>query len=122
MIILILIWLTSFFIMLALFFDCWTTSTMINNITDEKNPFVRKLMRKFGIQPVIWGIFVLYFVIVALFHLLIKLYPVPVFFKIGFIIIGITIAFLHFFVALANETGRLNIIALFVLKIFNKMQ
>jgi len=111
-----LIWFTALLIIISKFFDCWTTSTQIVNIEQERNPFARKLMYKYGAGKVIWGVFVLTILIVITALVIMFGFHNNTLYKVTFIVIGLIISVFQFAVAKTNKTKELNFITKILLK------
>ena len=112
----------SIMIIVSKFFDCYTTSILITNPNQEKNPIARKLFKKFGSQKAIWGIFGLTILIVAIsFWLLITLYNTN-FYKVMYILVGLFVTFIQFAVAHTNKTRNLNFVTRILLKKYSKYE
>lgn len=54
-----MLYITAILIIVSKYLDCWTTVHRIKSTSDEQNPIARRLMKKYGIAKVIWGIFIL---------------------------------------------------------------
>jgi hypothetical protein len=62
----VVIYIISALIIISKFLDCYTTTSQIISVTQERNPLARKVMKRFGIHTTIWGIFGLTIVIVGI--------------------------------------------------------
>jgi hypothetical protein len=109
------IYIITFLIILSKYADCHTTATQISAIHQERNPLARKLMHKFGIQPTIWGIFLLSIVITLLSLWLLVAYFNSHPMKLLYILFGALTTIIQFAVAHTNQTKRLNRITRFLL-------
>ncbi len=112
----------SLFIILSKFLDCWTTSTQITNPNQERNPFARKLFRRFGNQTVIWVIFTLSIMIVALSLWILFEYYNTTFHKSLYIFIGLIITLTQFAVAHTNKSRKLNFFTKILMKQYGKYE
>lgn len=115
-----IVYLTAGLIILSKFFDCYTTSVRISSAGQERNPIARKLMKRFGIQTVIWAIFVLTILIVFLTLWILFSYYNDLIYKLLFVFAGLFISIIQFAVAYTNKTGRLNTITRFLLRRYSK--
>ena len=114
------VYFVSFLIIVSKYLDCKTTSSQITNVEQEKNPFARALMRKFGINVVIWGVFFLVIIMVAFSVYLLFNYFNTTFYKIFYVILGLIISFFHFAIAHTNQTKKLNFITKYLAKIYKQ--
>ncbi|MCO6463394.1 MAG: hypothetical protein J5I52_04515 [Saprospiraceae bacterium] len=105
----VLIWITTLMMIISKYMDCITTANRVKHPSQEQNPFARMLMSKYGIQPVIWGIFALTVLIVLTAIWLVYNVYSDTESQILFIFLGMTISIFQFAVALSNKTGKLNI-------------
>ena len=112
----ILVFLTAALLVLTKWFDCISTSRQIRFIGQEQNGMARKLMRKIGIKPAIWLIFLIHLLIVALSMWILYEYYDKALWKWIFIFIGICISVVQAAVGLSNHRGQLNAISRLVLK------
>ncbi len=112
------IFIVSFLIILSKFLDCYTTSTQISALSQERNPLARIFMKKFGIQKTIWGVFFLAIIIVSISNWLLFTYYDKTIFKVIFIIISLIVSISQFAVAHTNKTKKLNFFTKFLLKIY----
>lgn len=115
-----IVFLTAVLIIFSKFLDCFTTSVRINSVGQERNPIARKLMKRFGIQNVIWAIFVLTILIVSLTLSMLLTYYDILIYKLLFVFAGLFISIIQFAVACTNKTGRLNTITKFLLRRYSK--
>ncbi len=112
------IYIISFLIILSKFMDCYTTSTKIVSISQERNPLAQRIMRIFGTHATIWGIFVLSIIIVSVSVWLLFSYYDTTVYKTLFVIIGLLVSFAQFAVAHTNKTKRLNIFTKLLMKAY----
>lgn len=112
----IVICMVSFLVIGTKFLDCYTTSTKINSLSEERNPIARKLMKRFGIHKTIWLIFAISILIVGLSNFLLFTFYKTIVYKILYISLGTFIAMTQFAVALTNKTKKLNIFTKLLLK------
>lgn len=103
-----LVFSVALLVIVSKFLDCYTTSTQIRSINQERNPFAQKLMKKFGIQTTIWSIFVISLIIVAVSIWLLFSYFDSGFQKAVYIVIALLISIIQFAVAHTNKTKKLN--------------
>lgn len=115
-----IVYLIAGLIILSKFLDCYTTSVRISSAGQERNPFARKLMKRFGIQNVIWGIFVLTILIVLFTLWMLLTYYDSLIYKLLFVFAGLFISIIQFAVAYTNNTGKLNTITKFLLRRYSK--
>ena len=113
-----IVFIVAFLLVFSKFFDCYTTSKQITSINQEKNPFTRKMMKKFGVQTTIWTILGLVLIIVIFCILSILIFNNGFFYKLAFIILGSIISVIQFSVALTNKTKRLNIITEILMRLY----
>jgi hypothetical protein len=116
----ILIWIVSFLIIISKFLDCYTTSTQITDLNQERNPLARKVMERIGIHTTIWTIFGLSIIIVGLSIWVLFVFYNTIVYKVLFISLGTFIAFTQFAVAHTNMTKRLNFFTKILLKYYTK--
>ncbi len=114
----IFIYIISLLIILSKYLDCYTTSSQITSITQEKNPLARKFMRQFGVHTTIWAIFGLTIIIVVLSVWLISVYYNTTTHKVIFIFLGMMVSIAQFAVAHTNKTKQLNFITKLILKFY----
>lgn len=105
-------------IIVTKFMDCWTTYTGIRNPIQERNPFARQLMQKYGIKNVVWIIFLVSILLVGGALVLLYNYYNSFLYKLSFIFLGILISITQFAVALSNKTGRPNFITKLLLRFY----
>lgn len=113
----ILVYIVCFLMVFSKFLDCYTTSSKITTITQEKNPLARKLMTLFGVHTTIWGIFGLTILIVVLSVWLLKTFCNTTIYKVVFIHLGILVSVTQFAVAHTNWSKRPNFLTKFLLKL-----
>ena len=114
------IYFISFLILFSKFLDCYTTSSQITSLNQERNPIARKFMKRFGIHKTIWTIFAISIIIVAFLVVLLFLFYNTIFYKITYIVLGTFISFTQFAVAHTNKTKRLNAFTKLLLKNYTK--
>ncbi len=112
------IFIIGILIIVSKFLDSFTTASQITNISQETNPIVRWLMRKFGIDSVSWGILVVS-IIIVFFTILIVFQKNSILYKWMFILIGILVSIFQFAVAYTNKTGKATIITKTVFNVYN---
>jgi len=100
--------------------DCYTTSTQITSVSQERNPIARKFMMRFGIYTTIWGIFGFSVLIVGLSVWFLFDHFDNIVYKISYIALGLVIALTQFAVAITNKTKRLNIFTKYLLKKYTR--
>lgn len=110
-----IVYIISAFIITSKFLDCYTTSSQIAAITQEKNPIASKIMERIGIQTTIWGFFGLSALIVSISVWSIFRFYDTLLYKSLYVILGLFISLIQFAVAHTNQTKRLNIITRFLL-------
>lgn len=110
-----LIYIISALIITSKFLDCYTTTSQITSISQERNPIARKIMKTLGIHTTIWAIFVLSIVIVGISIWLLFSFYNTTFYKILYIAFGLLITLAHCAVAHTNKTKRLNVFTRFLL-------
>lgn len=116
----VLIIIISILILASKFLDCYTTSSQINSLCQEKNPIARKFMKRFGIHTTIWIVFALSIIIVAFSVVLLFVFCNTMFYKITYVVLGTFISFTQFAVAHTNKTKRLNILTKLLLTNYTK--
>ncbi|HMY43749.1 MAG TPA: hypothetical protein PLJ37_11500 [Chitinophagales bacterium] len=110
-----IIYIVSFLVVMSKFLDCYTTSSQITSVEQERNPLARKIMNRYGIHTTIWGIFGLTIIIVGIsIWLLFNFYNTTLY-KVFYIVLGLIVALTQFAVAHTNKTKRLNIFTRFLL-------
>lgn len=115
------IYIISTLIIASKFLDCYTTSTQITTVAEERNPLARKAMKQFGVKTTIWIIFGLTILIVGVSIWLLFSFYDATFYKVIFIAIGLFVALTQFAVAHTNKTKRLNMFTRFLLtKMYNR--
>lgn len=110
-----IVYIISAFIIISKFLDCYTTSSQITAITQEKNPIASKIMERIGIQTTIWGFFGLSALIVSISVWSIFRFYDTLLYKSLYVILGLFISLIQFAVAHTNQTKRLNRITRFLL-------
>ena len=110
-----IIYIVSALIIISKCLDCYTTSSQITSVTQEKNPLAREIMKQFGVHTTIWTFFILSIVIVGISTWLLFRFYDTTFYKVIFITIGSFVALTQFAVAHTNKTKRLNIFTKFLL-------
>lgn len=115
-----LIWLVSILIIGSKFLDCYTTSTQITSLRQEKNPRARKMMQRFGIQTTIWTVFGFTILIVGLSVWLLFTSFNSIFYQVIYVILGVVISWMQFAVAHSNHTKRLNAFTRYLSKRYSK--
>lgn len=114
------IYITSFLILFSKYLDCYTTSSQITYLSQERNPIARKMMERYGIHTTIWAIFGLAIIIVSLSVWLLFAFYNTTLYKILFILLGTFLALIQFAVAHTNKTKRLNFFTKILLKRYSK--
>ncbi len=115
-----IVYIISFLIILSKFWDCYTTSSQITSITQERNPLARNIMKRLGVHTTIWGIFGMTIIIVGVSLWLLFSFYDTAFHKVLFIVVGFLVALGQFAVAHTNKTKRLNKFTRFLLtKLYN---
>lgn len=115
-----LIWIISFLLIGSKFLDCYTTSTQITSLRQERNPKARKMMELLGIQPAIWIMFGLTILIVGISVWLLFTSLNTTFYKVIFLMLGTVIAWMQLAVAHSNHTKRLNAFTRYLLKRYSR--
>ncbi len=111
----VVIYIISASIIISKFLDCYTTTSQITSVSQERNPLARKVMKRFGIHTTIWGIFGLTIIIVGIsIWLLFRFYDTT-FYKVFYIALGLLVTLTQFAVAHTNKTKRLNKFTRFLL-------
>jgi hypothetical protein len=110
-----IVYIISSLIIISKFLDCYTTSSQITSVTQERNPLARNIMRRLGVHTTIWGIFGLTIIIVGFSIWLLFSFYDTTFYKALFIGIGLFVALTQFAVAYTNKTKRLNKFTRFLL-------
>ncbi|MBV6474452.1 MAG: hypothetical protein JPMHGGIA_02761 [Saprospiraceae bacterium] len=110
-----IVYIISALIIFSKYLDCYTTSSQITSVNQERNPLARKIMKRLGVHTTIWGIFGLTIIIVLVSIWLLFSFYDSTFYKIIFIAIGLFVALTQFAVAHTNKTKRLNIFTKFLL-------
>lgn len=110
-----IIYIVSLLIVISKFLDCYTTSSQITSVKQEKNPLVRKIMKRCGIHTTIWVIFGFTIIFVGFSIWLLFSFYDTTFYKVFYIAIGLIVALTQFAVAHTNKTKRLNIFTKFLL-------
>jgi hypothetical protein len=103
----ILVWITTSLLVISKFLDCLTTTRKIQHPNDEQNLIARKMMQRFGMQPVIWGIFGIALLIVGVSHYGVFLAQ-SMYYSAGYIGLGLLLAVIQFLVAYTNQTGKVS--------------
>ena len=116
------IWFVSILIIGSKFLDCYTTSTQITSLRQEKNPRARKMMQRFGIQTTIWTVFGLTILIVVLSVWLLFSCFNALFYQVIYVILGIVISWMQLAVAHSNHTKRLNAFTRYLSKKYSKLK
>ena len=116
------IWFVSILIIGSKFLDCYTTSTQITSLRQEKNPRARKMMQRFGIQTTIWTVFGLTILIVVLSVWLLFSCFNALFYQVIYVILGIVISWMQLAVAHSNHTKRLNAFTRYLSKRYSKLK
>lgn len=116
----ILVYLTSLLIIFSKYLDCYTTSSQITLMSQERNPLARKLMAQFGIHTTIWGIlgFTILNVIVSVYLLFV--YYNMFYYKVLYVLIGLFVSTIQFAVAHTNQTKRLNVCTRLMVKLYEQ--
>lgn len=108
---------TASLIVITKFFDCYTTQKYLSTPYGEKNPIARKFMIKFGVNKVIWGIFI-FTVIITWITLYGSYYYQSLLYDVGFIILGVIVTAVQTAVVHTNYTGKVNLITKQLLRIY----
>lgn len=103
----ILIYGVAFALIITKFLDCYTTAKNITHTGQERNPWARRAMRRFGVQTVIWGIFALVVLIVLVSVAWVRWVDLW-YYDLAFLLFGALIALIQALVAWSNHTGRQN--------------
>lgn len=116
-----IIYIISALIIISKYLDCYTTSSQITSVTQERNPLARKIMKRLGVHTTIWVIFGLTIIIVGISIWLLFSFYDTTFYKVLFIALGLFVALTQFAVAHTNKTKRLNMFTRFLLtKMYNR--
>lgn len=97
----------AFALIATKFLDCYTTAKKIRYLGDERNPWARRAMQRYGTQTVIWGIFALTVAIVLVGVFLVHTTDCW-WYEVCFLVVGSLVAIIQAVVAWANHTGRQN--------------
>lgn len=117
----VVIYIISALIIISKFLDCYTTTSQITSVTQERNPLARKVMKRFGIHTTIWVIFGFTIIIVGISIWLLFSFYDSIFYKVIYIALGLVVALTQFAVAHTNKTKRLNIFTRILLtKMYNR--
>jgi hypothetical protein len=113
----------SYIIVLVLitgaFLDSYTTAGNIISAGQEQNHFVRKYMRRFGINRMIWTVFVIKLIIISLSWYLFA-FNGTMFYRIVFIVAGGIVSLIQLAVVHTNHTGNFNTISIMVNRFYNR--
>ena len=110
---------TAFVLTLSKFLDCLTTSQGITHLHQEQNYLARKMMIRLGMQNTIWGVFLLSIIIIVspiLYH---YFEPLPFWYLILYILLGLAISVIQFAVAHTNYYKKLNYFTRLLLQLKN---
>lgn len=111
-----IVYFIAIMIIVSKFLDCYTTSSQIVSICQERNPLARKIMKILGIQKTIWGIWSLSIIIVGVSVWLLLNFYNSTFYKTIFIVLGLIITITQLAVVHTNKSKKLNIFTKFLFK------
>lgn len=103
-----IIFIIAILLIVSKYFDCYTTSISIKQLSEERNPLARKIMMRIGIQTTIWTIFFISILIVFLTVFILLNYYDTLLYKFIYIILGIIIIYAQIAIAHTNKTQKLN--------------
>lgn len=104
------------------YLDCKTTLKHLRHPNQEGNPLARSLFIRFGSHEIIWIIFGVTILIVAISLWLLYAFYNTVFYKSWYILVGLIISIVQFAVAQTNNTQQLNFITKRLLRIYSKFK
>ena len=103
-----LLYLTALLLLLTKAADCYTTHKYMRHAGQERNRLARRWMLRYGVGPVVWTVFGAVVLFTGV-HLWLVLYLFNTWYwQLGFIILGLAVAYTQAAVAHTNYTGRLN--------------
>jgi len=106
--VLFLLIISTFLIIATKFLDCYTTHLRIKHPAQERNLLARKLMLRFGIKTVIWGIWGISIVLSVLCLWLLFKYYNQWYYRWTYVLLALLISFTQSAVAYTNHTGKVN--------------
>ena len=104
-----LVILTAALLIVSKFLDCYTTDVGMGgskeNISNERNPIGRFLMKMLGVRGAIWGVFA-FTVIISVWIAYECITEKHALYTVGFIVLGVVISMMQFDVARCNMNGK----------------
>ncbi len=105
-----LIYFTASQLIASKLLDCISTLRKLAHYSAEQNVFLRRMMERWGNSTIIWLVFMLTVIIVAITTVAAVLMIDTFYYPQAFIITGLLISIVQYGVAVANFTGRDNTI------------
>lgn len=109
-----------FLLILTKLLDVLSTLRRIRYVSNETNPFARKLMYHLGPKVTVWIVFIIVVITIGVVGYLV--YSMGPVFQAAFILFGIVISVMQFAVAAANWSGKDNLITRQVRKFYGIIQ
>lgn len=116
----IVVWVVIFLLIVTKLCDVLSTLREIHHASNESNPFAQKIMRRMGTKQAVWLVFLLAILIIAITG--ITALTMGVVFQVVFTVFGLFVSIVQLAVAIANWTGRDNMVSTQVRKVHWKVR